>query len=812
MESLLVALTKCSIKDLEKNDFQYADYIHSMSNNLSDSSSENNDDENDFDQILMKKDYDSMKYSGQSSVDLSLFNNDLFKIQSTIPWPGREDITLKLMSQDELLIVRTEKSPTTGKSDMLLDIGLSMGTFLFNKSNSLIASPKRPSQYQNDKIIDIYFSHIHPLFPIVHKEKFLKQYRDTVTNGKTPSILIQSVLALTFRFVAQRLPDTIKDADKFADFYFRKVMKRLRNIGRSRLCYVQAALLVALYLDTDDGDVESIQWLTVGIAIRMAQDLGLHRSCSKWKLPRNEIETRHRVFYACYVIDRWFGAKNGKPLTILDRDFDTDMPSPYEMTIDDTAQKGPPIHQSFILLIKLSEILGRILKSFYSPNAKTANSNIGHDDSTILAAFERRLENWKISLDEPLNGVYLSELDKVNLNLFYNTVVLLLYRPFSQLCVIKYPNLKPNVAASNEFCTNAANQILNIIHQRQFYKSDPAYYQIFFIPSLYIYALFQSSLVCLYNVLQNQSIQTVQILYQSIDLLKIDADMQPASRAVEILHMLISINGLNIAMENNSNASPIKEETTNTILSPTSTTTTNITPSTSTSTASPASSTFTTTNPTTYNNSYIDQTLTEHPKSKYIQRRMTNTGVIGGITPNIQSDLGIFMTYPYEHKQPIDTYSIPNCPIYNNNNGISSNNLRQTYSHQRSISLDQLNHHHHHSRPTSQDCRHISNISSRNTLQPLVTNRNMNVNCIPTNECYTPQLSNNNINSLQQTSKAMMNSSFTSLPLAPQSYTAVSYDSNVNASNTTLPPSSLNWTDWDIYIGHQNNLPTNNVN
>lgn len=261
------------------------------------------------------------------------------------------------------------------------------------------------------------------MLPIVHKPNFLEQYHNpSVPNP--PSILIQAILALSFRFASQHLRDLVQDANEYGDMYFRKVMKRLRDSARSRLCHVQAALLMALYLDMDEGDVESIQWCTVGSAIRMAQDLGLHRSCTKWNLPRSEIETRHRVFYACYVMDRWLGARAGKPLTILDRDFDTDMPSPYEVMDGDGhdhAQSntlkpyGPPLYRPFILLIKLSEILGRVLKALYAPNAKKSNTNAGLDDPTILVVFEKRLQQWKSTLEEPCDDKYLTDLEKSKL-------------------------------------------------------------------------------------------------------------------------------------------------------------------------------------------------------------------------------------------------------------------------------------------------------------------------------------------------------------------------------------------------------------
>ena len=216
--------------------------------------------------------------------------------------------------------------------------------------------------------------------PIINKERFLSA-------EQPPNILVQAILALTFRFVSQHEPaEQYPNASDYAAMYSAKVMKRLRDPVRSRLCHVQSAVLMTLYLDMDDGD-DSMQWYMLGTAIRMAQDLGLHRSCSHWRiLPQAEIETRHRLFYACYVLDRWLSARAGKPLTILDRDFDTPMPSNNE-------------YQAFAIMIKLSEILGRVLKALYAPKAKHANANAGLDDPTVIDAFDRRLKSCKTAME-----------------------------------------------------------------------------------------------------------------------------------------------------------------------------------------------------------------------------------------------------------------------------------------------------------------------------------------------------------------------------------------------------------------------------
>lgn len=219
------------------------------------------------------------------------------------------------------------------------------------------------------------------------------------------------MLAVAFRFASRHFPKQFKKSDVYADIYFRKVMSRLQDSHRARLCHVQAALLMTLYLDMDETDVESMQWFVLGKAIRMAQDIGLHRSCSHWNLPASEIETRHRVFFACYILDRFMGARAGKPLTILDRDFDTDFPVPHE--VYDDQRPGPSVYHGFIALIKLSEILGRILKALYAPNSKHSNSNANLDDPTILAVFDRRLKNWKAtSLNETQDGIKVSQAER----------------------------------------------------------------------------------------------------------------------------------------------------------------------------------------------------------------------------------------------------------------------------------------------------------------------------------------------------------------------------------------------------------------
>lgn len=380
-----------------------------------------------------------------------------------------------------------------------------------------------------------YFTHLHPSFPIINKNRFLE-------TKQPPTLLVHAILALTLRFISQQfVRDNAELDQQYAAFYFAKVMKRLREASRSKMSLVQAAVLMTLYLDDDGGD-DATQWFTLGTAIRMAQDLGLHRSCSHWKmLPPCEIETRHRVFYACYILDRWLSARGGRPLTILDRDFDTSLPSVYE--------EGEPVYRGFVVMARLSEILGRLLKALYAPKAKHANNNASLDDPTLLEAFDRRLKACKMGImeeDMPLAQkgnvrsyggsapflikTFFLMFAIVYLEIYYNTVVLLLHRPF----------LNQN-AMSHHACTAAASNIGNLVRQQLPHpqEADPSTCFSLTLPTCLIYSLYQCTLVHLANAVRDPN--TTEALDRSMALVQQFQHMATARRAHEVLSMFRTI-------------------------------------------------------------------------------------------------------------------------------------------------------------------------------------------------------------------------------------------------------------------------------
>jgi hypothetical protein len=183
MESLLTCLTKTSIKDIERNDFRpenyVKDYQHSNYNimdndhsSIEDEEEDDDDDSSDYshsqrntsttetmnmDETLANlklDDYDSIKYTGHSA-GLQLLDEKLFKSKNYVQWPGREDVALQLMSQNELLVVRTSSSNTNR-----IDVGFSLSSTIFDDkttTNTIIQHKSKdvPSHLMIEKAIKL---------------------------------------------------------------------------------------------------------------------------------------------------------------------------------------------------------------------------------------------------------------------------------------------------------------------------------------------------------------------------------------------------------------------------------------------------------------------------------------------------------------------------------------------------------------------------------------------------------------------------------------------------------------------------------
>ncbi|KAL6898439.1 fungal-specific transcription factor domain-containing protein [Trichoderma evansii] len=299
----------------------------------------------------------------------------------------------------------TTREPARMESPALLTpLDISLG----NRDNLAIL----PLRSNADDFLRCYFEFIHPLFPLLHRDSFISQYNQLwVPNGNSKSgkedIVFMCNLNLVFALGCQfsSLAHSSHRASIANEFYKTSRRVLLYDIlGSTSLSVVQWLLLSGVYLQSTS--YASHCWNTVGLAIRLAQSLGLHLeypgSKSESQLKR---EMRRRIWHTCVVLDKLLAMTFGRP-TMVNTSYGTPVPSliddEYLRTDGEGIQpKGVNSQMSlFVYSCRLFEILNDILSSFYAVDAAAdpvPQSRLQDMVSEVLS-FNRRLDDFIISL------------------------------------------------------------------------------------------------------------------------------------------------------------------------------------------------------------------------------------------------------------------------------------------------------------------------------------------------------------------------------------------------------------------------------
>jgi hypothetical protein len=230
-----------------------------------------------------------------------------------------------------------------------------------------------------------------------------------------------------------------------------------------RIATIQALVLLCSYRSCDNSFYKN--WLRTGMSVRMAQELGLHRSLEKVPLSEAQVESNKRLWYCVYVSDRWSSALTGRPLAIADTDCDIELPQVRR-------GGGSNDYSLFINFIKLSGILGEVLRRIYSPRAKSQGYNTVQSYHTVQSIY-RMLNDWLKSIPdqqrispEEARSTYGATILSTKMKeagplmTCYYVVVILLYRSF----LVSDPNdVYPQLyKESSERCTDAAKSVVDI--------------------------------------------------------------------------------------------------------------------------------------------------------------------------------------------------------------------------------------------------------------------------------------------------------------------------------------------------------------
>ncbi|BCS19683.1 uncharacterized protein APUU_20115S [Aspergillus puulaauensis] len=154
-----------------------------------------------------------------------------------------------------------------------------------------------------------------------------------------------------------------------------------------RISLVQTLVLISIYASHRPSDNE--QWHIVGMAMRIAIELGLHRHNNAWKFTVDELELRRRVFWTTYAIEITVAFNLGRPASISFQDAD----APFPRNSEETALS---IHH-----IKHRQIQEQMLCLVYRSRPHNAVAMSEFDNSmSNIESLQQSLDEWHGGLHE----------------------------------------------------------------------------------------------------------------------------------------------------------------------------------------------------------------------------------------------------------------------------------------------------------------------------------------------------------------------------------------------------------------------------
>lgn len=190
------------------------------------------------------------------------------------------------------------------------------------RSSSTILYPQPdPNVHVVDAMIDGYFRSYHLSYPIVHEPRFRAQYSGVIQSpqGTGWQALIYVVAALGAF-------STARDAS-VADitlFYAARSHLSIDHLQSGNITLVQSLTLMSNYLQKRNKPNSGYNYL--GLALRMAMGLGLHKEFPGWDIKPLQMEIRRRVWWTLFVFDIGATITFSRPLSWPSKGIDVKLP------------------------------------------------------------------------------------------------------------------------------------------------------------------------------------------------------------------------------------------------------------------------------------------------------------------------------------------------------------------------------------------------------------------------------------------------------------------------------------------------------
>lgn len=363
-----------------------------------------------------------------------------------------------------------------------------------------------PDDELRDELLRTYIKIIHCFMPAIDLDQLLDPIIRGDGHEPVSLLLFQAIMFASVIFVDSNLLRSRGFASRKAArkvFFNRVRLLYALDYEPDHLALLQSALLMTYWYDSPHDEKDTWYWM--GIALSLAQVLGIHRDPDTLPISSREKRLRRRIWWSCYIRDRLLALGIRRPARIRPRDFNVPMlkiddfnisqPTPEQTAfIGACSLTAPEADRRTVMceicveLAKLCVCAGNILHTQYSVISNKSSSSGWYRTAAVvpcrsdkqrsdLAKCDAELEGWlqsrkptcrysapqspaphasasvgELSSDWGLN---ITRLHQALLYMIYLTVVGALHRPQALGSSISGPDSPHNSASEN----NSARKI-----------------------------------------------------------------------------------------------------------------------------------------------------------------------------------------------------------------------------------------------------------------------------------------------------------------------------------------------------------------
>ncbi|KAF6793785.1 transcriptional regulatory protein C139.03-like protein 10 [Colletotrichum musicola] len=257
----------------------------------------------------------------------------------------------------------------------------------------------------------IYQENVEPLLKILHiptMEKLIRDMRrnfDSLSPGNEAllfSIYYAAITSMEDEEVEKNFGSKKEEMLSQYRFALEQALAKANFLNTSEMVVLQAFVMFLTLVRRQDET--RFCWTLTGLAIRIAQGLGIHRDGTNFNLPPFETEMRRRLWWAICTLDLRSAEELGSDLTIIDRSFDTELPSNVNDSDIEPGMVEPPTPRQgrtdcAVALVRyeicaLSRRLHTVGSAMAGVCPRDASSSVAERERMLIEVYDRVEEKF----------------------------------------------------------------------------------------------------------------------------------------------------------------------------------------------------------------------------------------------------------------------------------------------------------------------------------------------------------------------------------------------------------------------------------